>query len=156
MKKFIATLGLCTLFVGAFAQDGKVVGGSGPMISVDKETHDYGTIDKGANGTCEFKVTNTGDQPLIISTCKGSCGCTVPKCDTAPVAPGQSTTVTVKYDTNREGPINKSVTISSNATNAPEKMVRIKGEVKGSGATTPATPVKEVSPMAPVEKTGGM
>ena len=63
MKKFIAALSLATISFGAFAQEGKVVGGSGPQISVDKDTHDYGTIDKGANGTCEFKVTNTGDQP---------------------------------------------------------------------------------------------
>ena len=151
MKKFIATLGLSALFLGAFAQDGKVVGGSGPNISVDKEVHDYGTIDKGANGTCEFKVTNTGDQPLIISACKGSCGCTVPKCDTAPIAPGATSIVTVKYDSNRVGPINKSVTISSNAANAPEKIVRIKGEIKDTGAATPTSPVKEVSPMAPTE-----
>ena len=149
MKKLIATLGLSALVLGAFAQEGKVVGGSGPMISMDKEVHDYGTIDKGANGTCEFKVTNTGDAPLIISSCKGSCGCTVPKCDTAPVAPGQSTIVTVKYDSNRVGPINKSVTISSNAANAPEKIVRIKAEVKDTGTTAPTSPVKEVSPMAP-------
>ncbi|MBS1580864.1 MAG: DUF1573 domain-containing protein [Bacteroidetes bacterium] len=156
MKKFLATLGLSALFLGAMAQDNaKPVGGSGPMISVDKEVHDYGVIDQGANGTCEFKVTNTGDQPLIISNCKGSCGCTVPKCDTAPVAPGKSTIVTVKYDSNRVGPINKTVTISSNATNAPEKIVRIKGEVKGSTSATPTSPVKEVSPMAPTEKSGG-
>ena len=57
--------------------------------------------------------------------------------------------VTVKYDSNRVGPINKSVTISSNAANAPEKIVRIKGEVKDTGAATPTSPVKEVSPMAP-------
>ena len=156
MIKFIATLSLSAFFFGAFAQtEGKMVGGTGPQISVDKEVHDYGTIDQGANGTCEFKVTNTGDQPLIISNCKGSCGCTVPKCDTAPVAPGGTTIVTVKYDSNRVGPINKSVTISSNATNAPEKIVRIKGEIKAA-ATTPTSPVKEVSPMAPTEpKTGG-
>ena len=155
MIKIIATLGLSAFFLGAFAQEGKMVGGTGPQISVDKEVHDYGTIDQGANGTCEFKVTNTGDQPLIISNCKGSCGCTVPKCDTAPVAPGATTIVTVKYDSNRVGPINKSVTISSNATNAPEKIVRIKGEIKAS-ATTPTSPVKEQSPMAPTEpKTGG-
>lgn len=154
MKKFIATLGLSALFLGAYAQDNqKPVGGSGPMISLDKEVHNYGTVDNGANGTCEFKVTNTGDQPLIISNCKGSCGCTVPKCDTAPIAPGKSTIVTVKYDTNRPGPINKSVTISSNATNSPEKIVRIQGEVKpAAGSTTPASPVKVASPMAPVEK----
>lgn len=153
MKKFIATLGLSALFLGAtFAQENaKPVGGTGPMISVDKDVHDYGTIDKGANGTCQFKVTNTGDKPLIISNCKGSCGCTVPQCDTAPLAPGQSTLVTVKYDTGRLGAINKNVTISSNATNAPEKVVRIKGEVRDAG-NTPTSPTKVASPMAPVER----
>ncbi len=111
------------------------------MISIDKEVHNYGTIDQGANGTCEFKVTNTGDQPLIISNCAGSCGCTVPKCDTAPVAPGASTVITVKYDTNRLGPINKSVTITSNATNSPSKVIRITGDVVA-GTTAPTSPVK--------------
>jgi hypothetical protein len=151
MKKFILSLGLGMLFLGAVAQSGKPVGGTGAQISVDKEVHDYGKIPAGANGTCEFKVTNTGDQPLIITNCKGSCGCTVPKCDTAPIKPGQSTLVTVKYDTKRVGPINKSVTISSNAGNAPEKIVRISGTVEP-GTDTPASPVKEQSPMAPVEQ----
>ncbi|MCB0773021.1 MAG: DUF1573 domain-containing protein [Flavobacteriales bacterium] len=150
MKKLIATLSLSALALAGFAQENtKAVGGSGPMISLDKEVHDYGTIDQGANGTCEFKVTNTGDQPLIISNCKGSCGCTVPKCDTAPVAPGASTTITVKYDSSRVGPINKSVTITSNAVNAPTKIIRIKGEVKASASTTPTSPVRTTSPMAP-------
>ena len=152
MKKFILSLGLSAFVLGAMAQpDGKMVGGTGAQISVDKEVHDYGKIPVGANGTCEFKVTNTGDQPLIITNCKGSCGCTVPKCDTAPIKPGQSTIVTVKYDTKRVGPINKSVTISSNAANAPEKIVRISGTIEP-GPETPASPVKEQSPMAPVEQ----
>lgn len=150
MKKLIATLSLSALVLGAFAQENtRAVGGSGPMITLDKEVHDYGTIDQGANGTCEFKVTNTGDQPLIISNCKGSCGCTVPKCDTAPIAPGASTIITVKYDTNRPGPINKSVTITSNAANGATKNVRIKGEVKTTADATPTSPVKAASPMAP-------
>ncbi|HMN05187.1 MAG TPA: DUF1573 domain-containing protein [Flavobacteriales bacterium] len=153
MKKFIATLSLTALVLGAFAQENtRAVGGSGPMISIDKEVHDYGTIDQGANGTCEFKVTNTGDQPLIISNCQGSCGCTVPKCDTAPVVPGGSTIITVKYDTNRIGPINKTVTITSNAVNAPSKVVRISGEVKASAGGTPTSPVKTGSPVAPTAR----
>jgi hypothetical protein len=155
MKKAFLTLFLGSMFFVGMGQTDKAatVTGSGPMLSVDKEVHDYGTIAQGANGTCEFNVTNTGDAPLIINNCKGSCGCTVPKCDTKPVAPGQSTVITVRYDTKRVGPINKSVTITSNAANSPTKVVRIKGTVEAA-PTTPTTPVKEASPMAPVEKAG--
>ncbi|MBS1944683.1 MAG: hypothetical protein JST98_05650, partial [Bacteroidetes bacterium] len=52
-------------------------------------------------------------------------------------------------DSNRTGPINKSVTITSNAVNAPTKIVRIKGEVKAPADATPTSPVKATSPMAP-------
>jgi len=152
MKNLLLTISLGILSIGAFAQDAsKAVGGSGPMISIDKEVHDYGTIAQGANGTCEFTVTNTGDQPLILTNCKGSCGCTVPKCETEPIMPGATTAITVKYDTKRVGAINKSVTVSSNATNEPTKVIRIKGEV-AAAPESPSSPVKEASPMAPVEK----
>jgi hypothetical protein len=71
----------------------------------------------------------------------------------APIKPGEKSVITVKYDTNRVGPINKSVTISSNAVNTPSKIVTIKGTVEANAAaTSPTSPVKEVSPMAPVEK----
>lgn len=152
MKNTILSFALSIFALGAFAQEtAKPVGGKGPMISIDKEVHDYGTIQAGANGTCDFTVTNIGDAPLILTSCKGSCGCTVPKCDTEPIMPGQKTSVTVKYDTKRVGAINKNVTISSNATNGAEKIVRIKGEVVAA-AETPTSPVKEQSPMAPTER----
>ena len=135
LNKFSLAVLIGLFSLASMAQDGaKPVGGSGPMIQLDKEVHDYGTIPNGGNGTCEFTVTNIGDQPLILTNCKGSCGCTVPKCDTEPVKPGGKTVISVKYDTKRPGPINKSVTISSNATNAPEKIVRIKGTVEASSA----------------------
>ncbi len=131
MKKGLFTLAI--LFVALFGLKNYATAqevGNGPQITVDKEVHDYGTIDQGANGTCTFTITNTGNAPLIISLCKGSCGCTVPTCPTEPIAPGATSTITVKYDTNRVGPINKNVTITSNAVNDPRKMVRIKGDVK--------------------------
>ncbi len=153
MKKLFATLSLTALVLGAFAQENtRTVGSSGPMLTLDKEVHDYGKIEQNANGTCEFKVTNTGDQPLIISSCKGSCGCTVPQCETAPIAPGKSSIITVKYATERVGPINKSVTITSNAANAPTKIIRIMGEVLASATPEPTTPVKATNPMAPTAK----
>lgn len=111
---------------------------SGAAITVDKDVHDYGDVTFGGDGTCEFKVTNTGTEDLIISKCKGSCGCTVPKCDPNPIKPGEASVITVKYDTKRPGPINKSVTINSNAGNEPVKVVRIKGNVGPDPNATPA------------------
>lgn len=154
MKQFLLTLGLGLFTLGAMAQpEMKPVGGTGPMISLDKEVHDYGTMQQGGNGECEFTVTNTGDAPLIISQCQGSCGCTVPQCDTTPIKPGAKSIIKVKYDSTRLGAINKTVTITSNATNAPSKQITIKGNIEAP-ATTPASPVKEASPMSPVEKKG--
>ncbi len=146
MKKILLSTALCLAFVAASAQENaRPVGGTGPMIQVDKEVHDYGTLPQGANGECTFVVTNIGDQPLILTNCKGSCGCTVPKCDTEPIKPGGKSTITVRYDTKRVGPINKSVTVSSNATNTPEKILRIKGSIEGTaapadGGSTPPPP----------------
>jgi hypothetical protein len=101
----------------------------GPKITFSKEVHDYGNIKYDGDPNCSFEFTNTGNEPLIISNAKGSCGCTVPEWPKEPIAPGAKGTIKVKYDTKRSGPINKSVTISSNAVNEPEKVVRIKGEV---------------------------
>lgn len=151
MKKAILTLSLVVVALfgmnfSAMAQNTTetAVSTDGPQISMDKQVHDYGTIEQGADGTCTFIVSNTGNQPLIISMCKGSCGCTVPTCPKEPIAPGASATITVKYDTKRVGPINKSVTITSNATNEPRKIVRIKGTIKAK--PTGAAPVNTGAP----------
>ena len=123
---------------------------SGAVIKLDKEVHDYGTIQQGGDGACEFLVTNEGTSALTITRCKGSCGCTVPKCEKAPINPGETSTISVKYDTKRVGPINKSVTITSNATNEPTKVIRIKGTVEASAAG--GAPVKQSASGAPVNK----
>ncbi len=133
MKKLLFTMAVGLFSMAAMAQpDLKPVGGTGPMISVDKEVLDYGIIAQNANGERSFVITNTGDQPLIITQCQGSCGCTVPECTKEPIKPGASSTVLVKYDTNRVGPINKTVTINSNAVNEPGKVVKVAGTVEAS------------------------
>ena len=101
----------------------------GAKIEFSKETHDYGTIKYDADPYCTFEFKNTGNEPLIISNAKGSCGCTVPEWSKEPIAPGATGSIRVKYDTKRPGPINKSVTIDSNAINEPSKIIKIKGEV---------------------------
>lgn len=110
-----------------------------PEISFDKIVHDYGTIIQGADGTCEFKFTNTGKEPLILSKPQSSCGCTVPTWPQEPILPGKSDLIKVTYNTQNIGPINKTVTVSSNA-----KTSRIVLSIKGTVTAKPAEtiPVK--------------
>lgn len=133
MKKLFFTLTL--VFAALLGQ--QAVAQTGAKIDFNKETHDYGTIKNGADGSCVFEFKNTGDSPLIISNAKGSCGCTVPEWPKEPIAPGAKGSIKVKYDTMRTGEINKSVTITSNAVNAADKVVFIKGTV-----LAPETPVE--------------
>lgn len=99
------------------------------VITFDKLIHDYGTIIKGDNGKCEFRFTNTGKEPLILSRPRSNCGCTVPTWPRQPILPGKSDVITVVYDTKRFGPIRKTVTVFSNAKNN-AIVLRIKGTVK--------------------------
>ena len=125
MKKFaiVALIALFGFTQGINAQ---------AKIEFKTETIDYGDIAKGSDGVREFEFTNTGDQPLIISEVKSTCGCTVPKKPEGPIAPGESNIIQVKYDTKRIGPIRKTVTVYSNA-EEPIISLKIKGKVMADG-----------------------
>lgn len=133
MKKIILSLSI--LLASAAVMNAQTADGATPIqnenaavLSFEEEVVDYGTIEQGADGVREFVFTNTGKSPLIISNAVGSCGCTVPTWPKEPIKPGQKAAIKVKYDTKRIGAINKSVTITSNATE-PTKIIRIKGTV---------------------------
>lgn len=139
MKKLLfATLMSAVTLFSSNSASAQEVGANGPAIEFKKDTHDYGDVKYGADGTCKFEFKNTGNAPLVISSAKGSCGCTVPEWPQEPILPGKTGVITVKYDTKRSGVINKSVTITSNATNDPTKIIRIKGNVgaKPEGTTS--------------------
>ena len=113
MKKVFLSLAI-TLGVFAAASAQTPVA-TGPAITVDKDVHDYGDVPFAGDGTCEFKVTNTGTEPLILSKCKGSCGCTVPMWPKDPIAPGASGEIKVKFNSkNKKGNNQKKVTLISN------------------------------------------
>lgn len=101
----------------------------GARIEFESETIDYGTIENKSDGNREFHFTNTGSTPLVITNAKGSCGCTVPTWPKEAIAPGESAVIGVKYATERTGSFKKSITLTSNAVNAPTKVIHIKGTV---------------------------
>lgn len=119
-------------------------------IKFEKMVHDYGKIVQGANGECVFKFKNTGKEPLIITNCQGSCGCTVPQCPKDPILPGKSGEIKVKYDTNRIGMISKSVTVQSNAKSGVQT-IQITGDISAKPVEE-AFPTNKPSAGAPLEK----
>jgi len=100
-----------------------------PQIEFDSTTIDYGTIENGSDGERVFSFTNTGNADLIITNVKSSCGCTIPKKPEDPIAPGESSEIVVRYDTNRVGPFRKTITVSTNQENDPIIALKIKGTV---------------------------
>ena len=152
MKKIFLTLALFSGVIVAQAQtttptEKKDV--NGPKMEFETSVMDYGLIEHNSDGKREFVLTNTGNAPLIISNAKGSCGCTVPTWPKAPIAPGESASIGVKYATNRIGKFTKTITLT---TNAPEKtkILTIKGEVK-KPVEAPAAPTKPKSSVLEVK-----
>lgn len=128
MKKVIFMLGIMLFMFGAAkAQDNKPA--IGPEIEFEKVVHDYGDVPFNGNGECEFRFTNTGNEPLLIQKPKSSCGCTIPSWPNEPILPGESDVIKVTYRTNRAGNINKTVTVTSNAVKNSTVVLRIKGRV---------------------------
>jgi hypothetical protein len=132
MKKVILSFGIimCLAVVGKSqtAVTPAPPDPNAPVMTFVQDTINYGTIEHNADGYREFKFTNTGKEPLIISNAHGSCGCTVPSWPKDPIAPGKDAVIKVTYDTHRIGTFVKTVTLQSNA-NPEQKVLTIKGKV---------------------------
>jgi hypothetical protein len=95
-----------------------------------EETHDFGEVPEGPLAEYDFEFKNVGKEPIVIQEAHGSCGCTVPKWPTEPILPGKKGVIHVAYNSQgRPGPINKDITINSNAAQSP-MVLHIKGNVK--------------------------
>lgn len=106
----------------------------GPITAIEfvEPEFDFGKVNEGEKVQHVYKYTNTGTEPLIISNAKGSCGCTVPKWDKEPLAPGESAEIVVEFNSkNKKGKRNQKVTITAN-TDPIRTFIYLKGEVEPS------------------------
>ncbi len=109
-------------------------------MAFETTTIDYGTIEQGSDPTRIFRFTNKGEEPIIITSAKGSCGCTVPTYPKEPILPGETGEIKVNYDTNRMGPFTKTVTLTSNV--ADRTVLIIKGKVVAKSSDSSGLPNK--------------
>lgn len=93
---------------------------SGPLITWEKSTYDFGDVVQGEKVEHTFKFKNSGNNPLVITNIQVTCGCTTPKgWARDPILPGESSEVTVGFNSaGKYGRQEKVVTIVSNATNS--------------------------------------
>ena len=104
---------------------------TGPTTTIEfaETEHDFGQVKTGTTVQHVFTFTNTGNELLIISNAKGSCGCTVPQWPMDPILPGETASITVEFDSKgKRGMQNKKVTLTAN-TDPPQSFVYMKGEV---------------------------
>lgn len=94
-------------------------------IKFTETKKDLGKVMKGDVVSADYEFTNEGNQPLIITNFEVECSCTTVDFPKQPIAPGQSSKLTVKFDTksayDRQ---DRKVVIISNAKNS--VAVRIK------------------------------
>ena len=87
-----------------------------PEIEIDQDYFDFGEIDQDKSILIDFKLKNIGNAPLLISSVKGSCGCTVPEWPKEVIKPGTETNIKVTFNSGkRQGKQKKTVTLVTNA-----------------------------------------
>lgn len=107
MKRIFITLYvLATITLTTVAQ---------PRFTSNTETHDFGQIEWKHPVSVQYSITNTGNQPLVLTEVEPDCACSVVQWTKTPIAPGEKGTVNVTFDAEALGHFRKSVAIYSNA-----------------------------------------
>jgi len=94
----------------------------------------------------EFLLTNTGDQPLIITNARASCGCTNLRYSKEPILPGETSTVQVTFNGSGMGNVKKTITVTTNASASPTILAftaNVVKEEKTAATTIPASTKKQ-------------
>lgn len=79
----------------------------------------FGNINEGQKLAISFRFKNSGSKPLVITSVKPTCGCTVADYPKEPIAPGKEGEITGEFDSNgREGLQRKHLTVKSNTSPA--------------------------------------
>lgn len=110
--------------------------------------HDFGAFREEVGPvTCVFMAVNTGDEPVTVIDARANCGCTTPRYDRRPIAPGDTLRVSVAYNPDgRPGRFSKQVKVQTNAT--PSNVVlTIRGTVIGAANTLRSRYPEEIGPV---------
>jgi len=137
-----------------------------PVVWVDSDKHDWGTITGAETVDHVFAVRNMGGAPLNITRVQTSCGCTAAVLDHQYLKPGEETRLKVTFDPRgRHGAQTRTVWIHSNDPKNPQKQLVISANIgepvplptpvittTTTGAANPTMPSVTTSPAKPAGK----
>jgi len=126
MKKRALIISSCLMLISVltFAQ-------AKPTIQFQSKVYDYGKI-READGPAKgvFTFSNIGNDTLLITGVRPSCGCTASDYTKDPVPPGGSGKIEATYNAaGRPGAFNKAITVTTNDPDNASVILTIKGEV---------------------------
>lgn len=120
---------VCASFVLRAQPQVTVANPNGPVMKFDSTAYWFDTVYQGSIVDHEYHFTNTGKEPLIIFNVCGSSGSVCPSFPKEPIAPGKSSFIRIVFSTTgKMGPQDKTVTITSNASE-PTIVLHIRGIV---------------------------
>lgn len=102
-----------------------------PRAIVDDTFHDFGMLDPHSTASHPFKVTNEGTDPLALEVIGTSCKCTTGDLVDGLLQPGESTEVTLTWNTGRESDVYEQTAIlRTNDPLSKEIKLTVQGTVK--------------------------
>ena len=134
MKKTIILAVACIVAAASLAQqlasNTKLIasGKTGASFAWVETVHDFGTIKANVPVAHAFTFTNSGSEPLIITSVQASCGCTLTEYTKEQIPSGGTGFVTATYNAAKVGVFSKTITIKAN-TGDESVVLTIKGEV---------------------------
>jgi hypothetical protein len=135
INKIIGLIVLIFISISVFGQSANSVSGSeeplavGPKAKWDKTLLEMGEMEFKVEKKGEFTLTNAGNEPLLLTYVRASCGCITLDYSEAPILPGRSTKIKVTHDGNDPpGEFFKTVTVVTNA-DTDRTVLQIKGSI---------------------------
>jgi hypothetical protein len=129
MKNLILSLLAASLLISSCNQSSQASASTGnaenaPVMKFDKAIQDFGKLTVGGKVSFDYKFTNTGKTPLIITDGTASCGCTRPEWPKTPIKPGESGNIHVTFNSQGKTPglQDKLITITANTVPAQNTM----------------------------------
>ncbi len=91
-------------------------------VTWDRMEHDFGIIEYKEPTSTTFIMTNVSDDSLKIDNIRTSCGCTSPIWNYDYIMPGDTTHVTIEYDSQDKGEFYKQIKVFISKQRRPERL----------------------------------